>query len=163
MEVQQALIIILPLILSLIGGTTLSSILKQDGFPPLLNAVITWAVLILAAVASAYAHNELAGSDSIQQMVISVLEGIFTLILSGPLVSLRPYALGLDWIQSHAFTVTKPVTTTTPPAVLTPRASVLSSAATPQSTGAYFVRPGQSTSQQPSTLTPTITENDLGG
>lgn len=105
LQIQQLLILVLPPLMSLVGLYA-ASLLRQDHFPVLWNAAIAWAVLLVIACASAWAHNQLVGSAGLNG-ILTVVWGVATLLVAGPLSKLRDF-LQLDWIQSHLFDLSEP-------------------------------------------------------
>lgn len=102
---QAQIAILLPILLSLIGTTT-SRILAQSGYSQQVNGVIAWVVVIASAVLCAVIDGKLIGDA---YGIMSAVIGFVTLLISGALVSLRPYLIYLDWIETHIFNVIKPI------------------------------------------------------
>lgn len=91
-----------PALLSAIGDV-IANILTQDGFPVVLNDIIAWSVLIFFAVASVF----VAGAfTSLPGAMYAFIPAVFVLA-STSLHSLRPWLVGLSWIQSNVFDVAK--------------------------------------------------------
>jgi hypothetical protein len=98
-----AAVIFTPALLSPLADV-FASILAQDGFPALLNDLIAWLVLIAAAIGSMFAANQLTGG---LPALVNVGIGVIFLLVNGSMGKLKPYCVGLDWIQSHVFDVAK--------------------------------------------------------
>src|SRR5216684_8934941 len=107
---QQLFVLLLsPLVLAFIGDTT-ASILKQDGFDkysPIWNELIAWAVVLLFAVLSVVADNQLNGGlNAVADATIAT----YSLLVSWALKSLKPWLTFTDWLQAVTPFIQKPVT-----------------------------------------------------
>jgi hypothetical protein len=98
-----AAVIFTPALLSPLADI-FASILAQDGFPALLNDLIAWLVLLAAAIGSMFAANQFVGG---LPALVNVGIGVIFLLVNGSMGKLKPYCVGLDWIQSNIFDVAK--------------------------------------------------------
>lgn len=96
---QFALPVLLPLLFPYLGDTV-AHLLKQRHFPPLVNDLIAWIVLLGAAISEACVEGLLTGSPN---AVIPAVDGLATLLLTGPLTSLSPWLSGMSWVQRVLF------------------------------------------------------------
>jgi hypothetical protein len=100
--IQTVLAVILtPSLFSMIGDMV-ASVLAQDGFPQIANDLIAWLVLLLAAAGSMFATNEF--TPSLPGVAYALVIAVF-LLVNGSMGKLRPWLIGLDWIQSNIFDV----------------------------------------------------------
>ncbi len=100
LQFQQFLMILIPPLANLIG-LYLAALLKQDHFPEVVNALISWVTLIVMAVLSAWTNHQLSSNLSTSGL-ITLVSGIVTLLLAGPFSRLRPF-LHLAWVQTNPF------------------------------------------------------------
>ncbi|SRR5579885_1249270 len=98
-------IIFTPAVLSP-AGDAFAAILAQDAFPPFVNDILAWFVLIATGVGSVFAANQIT---SLPVFAYALIPAIF-LLVNGSMGKLRPYLVGLDWIQSNVFDVAKGAT-----------------------------------------------------
>jgi hypothetical protein len=102
--IQPYLAIVLPLIMPY-GGSLLASVLQQDGFDrysPLINDSLAWSFLILASAGSAWVDNQLLATPN---LAINAVVGTATLLLAGPLTSLKPWVSFKGMLAANLFNV----------------------------------------------------------
>jgi hypothetical protein len=100
--IQTLLTVILSPALFSVVGDMVASVLAQDGFPQIANDLIAWLVLLLAAIGSMFAANEF--TPSLPGVAYALVIAVF-LLVNGSMGKLRPWLIGLDWIQSNVFDV----------------------------------------------------------
>ncbi len=100
--IQTVLAVVLTPSLFSVIGDVLASILAQDQFPQYANDAIAWLVLLLAATGSVFAANQF--TPSLPGMTYALVIVVF-LLVNGSMGKLRPWLVGLDWIQSNVFDV----------------------------------------------------------
>lgn len=98
---QAILVILLPVLMPLFASAV-AAFLSQDGWKPWVNATIAWVLLLSVAALNTWLTNGLTGGFSV---ILDVFVGILTALLSGPLMSWKPWLIGLAWIQSNLFSI----------------------------------------------------------
>jgi hypothetical protein len=130
---QAALLVLLPVIMPYVG-TEVAAIVRQRHFNPTFNEGISWAALLACTALNAFAAHQLTpglfqGSlSTVASNVGAVLVGGTTLLLAGPLSSLKPWLTHLGWVESNIFNIVKPGSDpqATMPAIKAVRASAQS-------------------------------------
>jgi len=121
-----------------LAASSLAGLLRKDGLDPYINAALTGAFLIIAAALSVLLAGKLS-PDLWQDATLVAAQVAFIYMGAGKVLE--------QYLQ------VKVNASPAPTPVLTPRASVLTSATNPTPVGQGFVRPAD----------PTTTNNDLGG
>lgn len=99
MSLQNAVLILIPLITPLVG-TSVAAIIAQNHWPAWANDTLAWAILLLFAGGDMWANSQFAGgwvtiaADAVQAI---------TLLSSGWLVKLDPWLTWLNWLQGNLF------------------------------------------------------------
>lgn len=101
--IQPYLALALPFFMPYVADFV-ASLLQQDGFNQKVNDVFAWAFLILASVGTGIVDNQFFGTPNV---VFNALLSIATLLLSGPLTSLKPWINLTAFVQSKLFNVVK--------------------------------------------------------
>jgi hypothetical protein len=110
-DLMHYLVLALPIVLPAFGSTV-ASLLQQEGFKPWLNSLIAYAALIIATLVSVYAAGLLSGDAT---GIVAALIGTATLLIHGALYKLKPYLAYLDALQSLSVVKPKPTSTSTRP------------------------------------------------
>lgn len=108
-QLQAWLVVGLPVIYSFVS-TTLAKLVAQDKWSKEANAVLVYGVVIVCAVLGAFAHGQLvyvpnASLNDAVNMLVNIGMLALTLVLTGPLMALKPYMLMLNAVQANLFNV----------------------------------------------------------
>lgn len=112
----------LPILFAVLG-TSAGKFLAQRHFPRLVNDIIAFVFVLGAAVVDAFASHQVSTQTDWFNLV-STVSGLFTLLLAGPLSSLKPYMVWLSFLQNTVFNIVKPAA----PATVVPTTSRVSNA-----------------------------------
>lgn len=104
-----------------VAGTSVGRFLAQQHFPKVVNDLIAFLFVLAAAIVDAIVSHQVSATTNAYN-IVSVISGIFTLLVAGPLSSLKPYMVWLDFLQNTLFNVVKP-TQPIPTAALPSRVS----------------------------------------
>ena len=99
MQLQSALLILLPVLTPLIG-TSIAAIISQHNWPVWFSDGLAWFVLLAFAGGDMWANGQFAGGWF---AIIVDAEQTITLLSSGWLVKLDPWLIWLNWLQSNLF------------------------------------------------------------
>jgi hypothetical protein len=147
----------LPILFAILG-TSVGKFLAQQHFPKLVNDLIAFVFVLGAAIFDAFMSHQVSATTDWLNLV-SIVSGLFTLLVAGPLSSLKPYMAWLDFLQNAMFNIVKPPVAVAPPPST---ASRVSNAYTPTSTGPTPLLFGKGTSPQ-SQQPPTSGSTDTSG